>query len=139
MKVSGRRCGSVCCTGGLLVETMLSVLVDTDLDQIDFTKRAPTLSQGIYRDKPYLSTHMYFDLNLVLKAYVDALDREPAVVPYLNSLDLTGTHYGTVRTEMDRNRVMAQTAESGAYTKVSNFKVTVLIKMPPLLTSMIFT
>ena len=34
IKASGRKCGSVCCTGGLLVETMLAVLVSPELDQV---------------------------------------------------------------------------------------------------------
>ena len=64
---------------------------------------------------------MYFDLNLVLKAYLDSLSRDPKAVPYINSLDLTGTHYDSIYLKSNtyiRHRVMNQTRETYAYLKV---------------------
>ena len=68
---------------------------------------------------------MYFDLNLVLKAYLDSLARDPKAVPYINSLDLTGNHYDSIYTTSNervsfiRHRVMSQTRETKAYLKVN--------------------
>ena len=101
----------------------LAIILLSPFFQIDFPKCTPRLSQQIYKDKPYLEDHMYFDLNLVLKAYLDSLSRDPKAVPYINSLDLTGNHYDSIYTTSNtsyiRHRVMSQTRETKAYLKVN--------------------
>ena len=118
MKASGRKCCSICCSGAFLVETMMSVLVDPDLDEIAFPKTVPSIAERIYKDKP-LQGKLFFDLNTVLYHYVQSLMEHPTVVPYLNRIDVRGVLYGRLDEQEDRYKLLSVSAETGDYLDVA--------------------
>ena len=69
LKLHGRKCGSVCCSGAFIVETMLSVLVNEDVDAINLQGNFKNI---IYKDKP-INHLLHFDTVNVLTHYVDSL------------------------------------------------------------------
>ena len=69
LKLHGRKCGSVCCSGGFIVETMLCVLVNEDVDCINLEGN---LSNLIYKDfttTKFGKCSMHVDTNISLKHY----------------------------------------------------------------------
>ena len=130
LKLHGRKCGSVCCSGGFLVEVMLCVLVNEDVDSITLEGN---LRNIIYKDKP-LSSLLHFDTVNVLSHYVDELDRfqnktasyrfdypSDIVVkeyPALQSLKIYGSNLGSMGQQKHYNEILQTTVETQAYVDI---------------------
>ena len=133
LKLHGRKCGSVCCSGGFLVETMLCVLVNEDVDCINLEGN---LSNVIYKDKP-LQSLLQFDTVNVLSHYVDELDRfqnksnskdtyrwnQPSDIivkeyPALQTLKIIGSNLGTMGQQKHYKDILKTTVETQAYVEI---------------------
>ena len=85
LKLHGRKCSSVCCSGAFIVEVMLCVLVNEDVDCINLEGN---LRNVLYKDKP-LNSLLHFDTVNVLTHYVDELDKFQKKGNALNSYRIT--------------------------------------------------
>lgn len=112
IKLNGRKCSSVCCTGAFLVETMLSILVNEDVTHLVFGKN---IKDQIYQDKP-IANFLFFDLTSILVHFVMALNQVPkGEEPALQQLILESGNLGSLSSQGVYERVLKSYRETQKY------------------------
>ncbi len=99
VKLHGRNCSSVCCTGAFIAETMLTVLVSHLVFESDLKDR-------FYKDKP-IRPFLFFDVVSVLVHYILALDNlESVKTPALTKLIIDAPNIGGTSEQVVYQRLL---------------------------------
>ena len=87
MRQSGEKCSSICCTGYFVCESMLAVLVNIDVRELDFSQITQNNLGG-----SQIKRYVHFQLPAVITHYTKSLALDGDVVkPKLERLRVTGT------------------------------------------------
>ena len=116
MKNHGRKCSSICCTGGFIAETMLAVLVNEDVGHLVFDSH---LRDRIYGKKP-IKDLMFFDVTSVLVHYIKSLDLmddlgDGTKSPGLLKLIINSPNLGPVTEQTLNSRLLSCYEETAHY------------------------
>ena len=111
IKRNGRKCCNACCTGAFIVEAMLAVILNADIEEIDFPRDFPVCK--VFKKRHPIRRYINFDVSSVLFHYMGRL--KESTRPNLRKMIIGGGNLGTVDAQVAKERVLNANEELKKY------------------------